>query len=353
MTQHVLHDAARAWKGIWTGARRDMATRIKTSQPPAPKNAKRMLALKAALQTAGQTTAAQAVAQPAEHWRIRSMTTSTVTFTEKHAEAVSPEGQHAVLPISDVFRRLVPPKLDTGDLILPDGTKAVLSRGDVTIIVHQTAPAVHNFKWVAEGSPVKFGPGTVYRDLKLGQPYIIVFAAFQKRKPGGELVLGGRNECFYRTAPLASLRDELLYPALLNCSKYRQEEKHSLSWICSAKLDASPYQKLKENNGLVRAGFRALMQTLLESGFNYSSEAHEGASWHGETLRAKVDPRNESVERWEQETQKNPLFVLDVPWLKTGRTVAQVAERIFGLFETRTDEVSSSEDVARAIFNSK
>ena len=33
--------------------------------------------------------------------------------------------------------------------------------------------------------------------------------------------------------------------------------------------------------------------------------------------------------RWEKATQEDTLFVLDVPWLSTGMSLGQVAERIF------------------------
>ena len=100
----------------------------------------------------------------------------------------------------------------------------------------------------------------------------------------------------FRTAPLESWDDELLYPALLNCSKFTPPEGKPLSWICTQHLNYAALSKETSPGRRLRAGFRALMHCLLETGFNYSSENHEGASWFGESCR--VDPRVANVEAW-------------------------------------------------------
>jgi hypothetical protein len=91
------------------------------------------------------------------------------------------------------------------------------------------------------------------------------------------------------------------------------------------------------------------MHCLLETGFNYSSERHEGASWFGES--ARVDRRVSTVESWEAATAKEPLFVLDVPWLKTGLSVRQVVERIFKNHRAPRSAAASAGDLARLVFN--
>jgi hypothetical protein len=129
---------------------------------------------------------------------------------------------------------------------------------------------------------------------------------------------------------------------------------HPLAWICTEHLSFDSLLEIEDTNQRVRASFRALMETLLGSAFNLSSEAHEGSSWFTETVKKKVDPRIESIERWQAETEKDPMFVLDVPWLGTGKTAAQMLERMFTLrrgFAPAKAAVSTSDDIARIIFN--
>jgi hypothetical protein len=260
-----------------------------------------------------------------------------------------------------------PPAIDTQDLVLPDGVKAVRSRGKLTIFVHETAPAAWNFRWIAPDSKSQFGPGTKYRTVRIGLPYLITFCTFD-RGGGGDggtgrghgLSLSSMNECFFSRAPLQRLDEgELCYPALLNCSKFPIERGHPLAWICTEHLDFQRLGAIEDINQRVRASFRALMETLLGSAFNLSSEAHEGSSWFTETVRKKVDPRIESIERWQGETEKDPMFVLDVPWIGTGKTTAQMLERILTLRRgvgsgggaPAKPAVTTSDDIARIIFN--
>jgi hypothetical protein len=267
-----------------------------------------------------------------------------------------------------LMEKLIPPPApDTQDLVLPAGVKAVRSLGRLTIFVHETAPATWSFKWIAADSKSQFGPGTKYRSVRIALPYLHTFCVFNHGAGGGRdgdrgaLFLSPYNECFFSRAPLDRLDEgELCYPALLNCSKFPTDRGHPLAWICTEHLDFRSLQKIADTNQRVRASFRALMETLLGSAFNLSSEAHEGSSWFTETVKKKVDARIESVERWQEETARDPLFVLDVPWLGTGKTVAQMLERIFTLRRgvaaaaaagATKPAVSTSDDIARIIFN--
>ncbi len=272
----------------------------------------------------------------------------TVTIKDTLAEARSPEGQAARISVADLVARLAPQRMDTCGAVLPDGVKAVFSRGPLTIWVHQTSPRVFNLKWIANGSAAPFGRGTRYRNVQVALPYLIVFAVFA---PGenGWLQLGHSNECFFRNAPLESVDDELFYPALLNASKFHPQEGRPLAWICTQHLDRSSFACEADTNKRLRRSFRVLMHCLLETGFNYSSEHHEQSSWFSESTR--VDKRLATVEKWQEASAKDPLFVLEVPWLKTGLTVQDVAERIFTNHKANTMAAASSGDVARLIFN--
>lgn len=290
-----------------------------------------------------------------------------VVIDGTNAEAVSREGSRAAMELPALMEKLIPPPAtDTQDLVLPDGVKAVRTRGRITIFVHETPPATWSFKWIAPDSKAQFGPGTKYRTVRIALPYLVTFCVFDSGGSGrggsvgsGSLVLSSLNECFFSRHPLSRLDEgELCYPALLNCSRFPMLQGHPLAWICTEHLDFKRLLEIQDPNQRVRASFRALMETLLGSAFNLSSEAHEGSSWFTETVRRKVDPRVESIERWQSETEKDPMFVLEVPWLGTGKTVAQMLERIFTLRRSGAGggggarpAVSTSDDIARIIFN--
>ena len=99
----------------------------------------------------------------------------------------------------------------------------------------------------------------------------------------------------------------------------------------------------------LRAGLEALRHCLLETSFNWSSDHHEAASWFSASRH--VDPRVATVEAWEAATEKDSLFALEVPWLKTGLTLAQVTQRIFKNHQAPGLQSATAGTLARIIFN--
>ena len=69
-------------------------------------------------------------------------------------------------------------------------------------------------------------------------------------------------------------------------------------------------------------------------------------------MKAGIDPRIASVEAWEEATKTDPLFVLEVPWLRTGKTLREVTDRI-AKAGSGAKPVASAADVARLIVNSQ
>jgi len=280
---------------------------------------------------------------------------STVMLVDDQASVVDSTGYESSLdhrmPIPTLLR-CCGPGISTGDAILPSGIKSVLSRGSITLWVWEQPPRVHKLSWIAKDSPKPFGRGTTYRDVRIALPYLIIVAVFNRDNNGlPELV--HQDECFFRNSPLKSLDDELLYPGLLNCSKFRvfQVENGSpLSWICTQNLKTTKLMNSPKPGDRFQAGFEAVRYCLLETSFNLSSEHHEGNSWYSESK--KVDPRIATIEDWEENTQKDPLFVLDVPWIPTKHSVRQLSERIFKKHSGGSELPKTADDIARIIINS-
>jgi hypothetical protein len=271
-----------------------------------------------------------------------------VTIEGGQVRVASPEGRVAALSVEALFARLAPREMDTGGIVLPDGVKAVISAGPVTIWVHQTPPRVHAFRWIAADSPRRFGDGTRYREVRIALPYVIVLAVFV-RDQSGRRQLGHQNECFFRNEPLRSLTDELSFPALLNCSKFEPAEQRPLSWICTQHLNLKEIAGIDDGNTRLRRGLTELLRCLFETGFNYSSEHHEESSWFTES--AGCDPRIATVENWEAATRTDPLFVLEIPWLSVGASVEGIAERILRNLHAAREPVRTAAQLARIVIN--
>ena len=257
--------------------------------------------------------------------------------------AASPEGQTASMDVHDVLEAACPRRMDTRGVVMPDGFRLAYPMGPMSIWVHEIPPRVYQLKWITADSPKRYGPGTTYRTVRIGLPYLIVLAVFEGN------VLSDANECFFRVRPLEDENDELLYPALLNCSKFAPPDGKPLSWICSQRMDRRKFMAISDPARRMRAGLRELLHCLLETGFNYSSEHHEASSWFTESNQ--VDPRVATVDQWQSATEEDALVAIDIPWLKTNLSVKPVVERIFKNKNAGRRQVNSSADLARLIFN--
>lgn len=282
--------------------------------------------------------------------RARKAAAPTVTIEGREVRAALPEGAAATLPVSELFDLTRSELPDTRDLILPDGVKGLMPTPQGFVLVHQTPPGPHRLKWIAQESPAEYGEEATYRFVRVSLPYVITLAYFEGTR-GSVPHLSQRNECFFTNQPLEreGVETPLGYPALLNCSRFPNEGRHPLSWICTQYLSPKSYAGRKNLNDSVRDGLRALLYHLLETGFNRSSEHHELNSWFSETVSAGVDPRLASVEAWQDATAVDAIFALEVPWLPTGHTLRTTVERIGSVQRTRA--IDSAEAVARLIFH--
>jgi hypothetical protein len=273
-----------------------------------------------------------------------------VEFKGDTAIATLPEGTQRQIKVSDFVQQLAPKFPDTCGAVLPDGSKAVVPIQGGMILIHQTPPQVYGFRWIANDSKADFGPGTKYRDVRLSLPYVIVLAVFANQRRGG-LMLSGGNECYFSNSPLEGQKFDtpLAHPALLNCSKIACDEGDgsSWSWICTQHLETKELRGKKSVDDALSLGLGALLRHLFESGFNRSSENHEGASGFSATVDAKVDSRLASVEAWEKATDDDPLFALDVPWLPVGKTLREIVARHDGSGNDRA--LHNASDLVRLI----
>ena len=271
-----------------------------------------------------------------------------IYFDSNTLYIVTPEGKSGSMGLEEFFNKVRAPAVDLGRVVPPTG---VIQRveGNAVIWIYQRPPQAYNFKWIASDSAAPFGRGTKYREVSLALPYLVVFDVFA-HVPGGKLTLTNANEAFFRNDPIRSAEDELCFPALLNCSLFNPPDGRPLAWICTQYLERT-FDQETDLNRRMNLGLKALLHCLLEAGFNYSSEKHEGMS--GFTASQKVDNRISTVEKWEAASKKSPLFALEVPWLPTGFNVAGVTERIFKRLNAARPPLKTAADVSRIVLDQK
>jgi len=232
----------------------------------------------------------------------------------------------------DRFCGLVSDNTTSGmqDQPIPDNVKWIVRSGKVEVYIVELKPELRWIKWVADDSPEPYGEGATYLYRKLATPYVIMKATFQHGK------LGGTVELFYRNTPLECINDELYYSNLLNVSNGAYG---CYAWFCTQYLNVAGMKGPAD----ILTG---IISHVFGGGFNLSSESHEGSSCFTLSKKQGVDKRVTDVNKWEQESEKDPRFVLDVKWHPVGVTVRQLIEKELGKFHA-----AKAPDNAKALGN--
>jgi len=270
---------------------------------------------------------------------------------DDHVAVTTPEGVAALMPLKDLISQLGDNSIDTRNLVLPDGTKAAITSGNMTIMVWEIPPQVHSVKWTTATNPNNDTKKN-YKQRSISLPYIIIIAPFTKHASNG-LILHNSPECYFSNNPIKSMEDKISFPALLNCSKHiREVDKRPLSWICTQYLNYSEISNVKEENTRIRLSMKRLIECLLYTGFNFSSEMNEGDSWYSEFCRKTKDERFINLDKWEEATEADPTFVLEVDWISTEKSVRELVDRMFSIHNTggaRSAEGITFVDVERVV----
>jgi hypothetical protein len=190
---------------------------------------------------------------------------------------------------------------------IPDGVRFFRSRNQVTVLVLEDAPQVRTVRWLADDSPAPYGPGSVYRTVRLAFPFVVTVAAF---RGGGST---GYQQCFYRTEPLRSEDDPLFLPNLYNVA----DGHGQTCWLC-----LNLHRDLTKLSWAERVA--EIRNHLWGAAFNQSSEIHERMSYW--QVMRKIDPRLKTLAAWEAASADDPFFPLRVAWRPRGATVGQVID---------------------------
>lgn len=268
-----------------------------------------------------------------------------ITISNTTVKAKS-DGSEYDIALSDFLSNLNGPSF-----IYPDGLKLLHRLGSHAVAIYEIPHAVHKIRWIADDSPEKYGHGTTYTNRRLSFPYIIL--SLPMARNGNVIQLhAGACECFVRNKPLYSMDDELFYPPLLNVSKYNRAGDHvPLAWLCTQYLDQAPIDKAKTANEKLWKCIHQARRCLLETGFNYSSEEHEGNSHYSFYASSEgADARIKDVKEWEKASVENPGFVLKIKWTSTEHTVEKLIQRTLKMIGAGNGQVTAS-SLESIVFN--
>lgn len=186
-------------------------------------------------------------------------------------------------------------------------------RGIYVFLVEQQ-PGPRLLKWISPTSKADFGDETTYCDVNVSLPWQYFFVAMTAS--GGHC---GNNSVYFRSSPLQSLDDELCEPHFLNCSV----NAYGVScWICQ-----QGFSWLMPDQPML-AKVAHFVDQFYFTGFNRSSEKHEGNSFFGKNCQCIPDARVQTVGAWQQATQINPTFPLSVPWVRAGLSPRNIYDQL-------------------------
>ena len=168
--------------------------------------------------------------------------------------------------------------------ILPLGCRFFSARGERSIFVIEQAPTTRQLEWDGR--------------RKLAFPYVVFVVVFS-----GQAVSTGECRIFYRTSPLGNGDDRIFRPNLCNV--------HENCTICTGDVRVGGDTLAKKAESFVSVFWR--------SQFNWDL-SH--CNWEPCVQRF---PQVKSLETWQAESEKNPLFPLGIAWFEHGR-LADVIE---------------------------
>ena len=214
--------------------------------------------------------------------------------------------------------------------VLPAGTRVWLERGDAVGVCIELPPQARVVRWLSASSRVPFGRTAKYERYFISFPWIEILLVFRRG------ALTGYQQLYYRRESLDAGED-LLLPNLFNVARgYGQK-----CWLCLVNLE--------DLTSLAwPAKIRAVVEHVFGAAFNRSSEVHEQNSLFGAMVKAKIDPRVDSIETWQEATRADPRFALQVPWRAANTTVSAELHRMLdGVVGPGT--VTTAEDLAALV----
>ncbi|MDO8571280.1 MAG: hypothetical protein Q7R79_01210, partial [bacterium] len=188
------------------------------------------------------------------------------------------------------------------DIAFPQGTKFVFSGGGRTYYVIEQPPQVRTVGW---NYKEKEHSGR----WAFAFPYIVFIVVVGNIKKDFITL-----HAFYRNEPLLNAGDELFFPALPDMMHGKYDNGERFSQVCF------PGTKISGN---VDAVVAAVLQSFWHSDFQMNE--HQGNFFP--LYKTKL-PQIWELKKWHAATEKDPQFVLSLPWIPAGVTLEGAVEEI-------------------------
>jgi len=249
-----------------------------------------------------------------------------ITITKETAKTVTLELRDKAMPLAKFISAITPPKLD---YVLPNGVKMVVQHGKGFMVVYEIPPGAHSLKWQERIEHKGEDDSFAYKKRHLALPYVILLVPFYFDGYGILVPHTSAIECYYRNKPLSDPDDELFYPALLNCGLWPNHSVELPSWICMSRLMLGTKLDGQDNARRLWITIGAVRNHFFGATFNWEW-AHQ---WMDYCKWEHADKRITNIDRWEQESKKDPSFILKVKWMPAIRNLRQTIDHtLTGLF---------------------
>lgn len=197
------------------------------------------------------------------------------------------------------------------DAVLPQGTRFFSSNGRYSFFVIEQPPQLRTINFtntffmetlgISEESWIQFKSEHVKTNsIQLSFPFVIFVIVVGE---GNEFLLN----VYYRNEPLRSMNDPIFKSNFPNVQK---NGSACLNFSRSNKRSNTMAEKVND-----------LVAYFWDSWFNrdYLEQNYKPAS--------KLDPRLKSIWHWEEESRKDPLFVLRIPWIAHDNRLKNMAQK--------------------------
>lgn len=204
-------------------------------------------------------------------------------------------------------------RYDDSPYVLPSGARIAYTKGHRTIVVVEQKPQVRTMGFTpglvskSEANVAKSTTDRAYR-FTLSFPYVYFFMAFDH-------TLFKYHEVYFKNKPLTSAREHVYNPPIPNV----QYVKENYQPMCMGE------------------GFKATVRA--ESTISRQCEEVVSEFWQrpfnehlGSGVTSNTDKRLKSYKKWQEATEEDALFILDVKWGK-GKTVKSVLDNMFKMRE--------------------
>jgi hypothetical protein len=211
------------------------------------------------------------------------------------------------------------------NLFLPGGTRLVQIKGASTILVIEQPPQVRQIRWSNE----RMGKGGAYEAYRLAFPYTVYVFTFYR----GEFE---DLRLYYRTAPLRAGNEPVYLSNLMNVQADLGLPSCARACLRGRPPGLTDLPLAEQSEGL--------LNYFWASGFNMDIEGNCFDK------ARRLDARIATIETWQEASEADPLFPLDVRWELAAPNLQAEVERQSALRHNYLRPISNASGVADLLY---